>query len=693
MEMLFSDFALVQRNILLKTIYNESKGVKNIEVISPIFQEKLIVYQNKAIDYSSFEDFFKLIEDKAIKTIGFTESSGYSYKIFSKIAKLLNISTEKLSFTFNDYDSLIECLTDGSIDVMVSFSLEIRELERDDKIGKVYFDKDEVEIITSRLTNTSVVDIGGGNYTIGTFTFLIGLSDKIEQIHSIHGKDLSQLIFHIVEHDTSFIAKEISETISYMKSTANQQPYLEGIPLTEGLKTEFGVKSNDGYLLVIFVSVIIFLIINFGFKRRIIDVYLFWIKYNHILLGVILLFVLYYSCLEVMIWAEKDLYESLKVKSPILNMHRTDLHLWVIVSNLASDNNGIFPVSTLGKLMFSVSFYTVWLGGICILLINYLKNQAIKRRRKGMKQIIFKDHIVLCGWNSSVENFISNFLENVESQINIKQRLVSVVENVEEIRFQYEKIRLLHDLHKIELIEGDIKQEKTLQQVNIINAKTVVIFSDDTSDSADEKTLLRALSISRFCRKLKVDHSKLNSGQLNYDIYNDSIYIIAEVNNEKYKEDLFSADVNEVVCSTNYGKNIISQSIVNHGLSNILDNILTFNDGNEFYTIDLSKKQNKALVGKTFDDLVELLRKVFVQLIAIKVVYLDECKNEIIDKDKVSQLVRRDGLNSNIIINPSSDIEINRKVDQDDVLVVFAESEQILRKSIKLLVKQLGGGK
>ena len=53
-------------------------------------------------------------------------------------------------------------------------------------------------------------------------------------------------------------------------------------------------------------------------------------------------------------------------------------------------------------------------------------------------------------------------------------------------------------------------------------------------------------------------------------------------------------------------------------------------------------------------------------------------------KKKIS-LTQSDGLESSIIINPSSKNELNRKVDDDDVLVVFAEDEHDLSKKIKQL--------
>ena len=40
----FADFAIIQRNVLLQSIYNERDGINNVEVIAPIYEEKFLFY-------------------------------------------------------------------------------------------------------------------------------------------------------------------------------------------------------------------------------------------------------------------------------------------------------------------------------------------------------------------------------------------------------------------------------------------------------------------------------------------------------------------------------------------------------------------------------------------------------------------------------------------------------------------------
>jgi len=76
----FADFAIVQRNVLLNSLYDESNGINNVEVIAPLFEEKLLIYSksDKPLNINSLKEI--LLHKK--KTIGFTSKTGYTYKLF-----------------------------------------------------------------------------------------------------------------------------------------------------------------------------------------------------------------------------------------------------------------------------------------------------------------------------------------------------------------------------------------------------------------------------------------------------------------------------------------------------------------------------------------------------------------------------------------------------------------------------------
>ena len=84
--------------------------------------------------------------------------------------------------------------------------------------------------------------------------------------------------------------------------------------------------------------------------------------------------------------------------------------------------------------------------------------------------------------------------------------------------------------------------------------------------------------------------------------------------------------------------------------------------------------------NKTFDELLFILRKNGILLIAIKVVYHDTFGHEIIDEARIKNLLNQENLHRQIIINPTKETELNRPVDEDDQLIVVCSDGSILNR-------------
>jgi hypothetical protein len=215
-----------------------------------------------------------------------------------------------------------------------------------------------------------------------------------------------------------------------------------------------------------------------------------------------------------------------------------------------------------------------------------------------------------------------------------------------------------------------------------------VLLAEDSTTSADERTLLRALAISRLCRREAVasgefDQTTQGDDEVTGDHYVDSLadrnYIVAELNEEKYSNELKNSDVNEIVVSDLYGKSIITQCILNHGISKILNEVFTVSDGNEIHVVDLKENQYEHLRWKTFDELLLPLREQGVQLLALKIVFTDQFGKEIVDEDIIKRLLAREKLVRQMILNPTDASEITRKTDENDQLIVFAHEGSDLK--------------
>lgn len=688
-----ADFALIQRNILLQNIFDLSSGTKNIEVLAPLYQERLNIYCNDSFKLDSSEGIADLIKSKEKFRVGITSIKSYSHKIFIDIANLLQLPLGSIEISENNYNQLIDDIESNKIDCIISFSLPIERLETNNEIEKIFFSKQEAMFLQSRIGNVNLIKIIDDRYTFGTFTFLVGTTNALELLESDSSSVINS-IGNFVLKNNSFIPNNISNTLLKFEEEESQQ-LLNNLPINTKLaeKINYEIKEYKfQYLIALLILALLFLLFFRSNKLSLLVIRKYWHRYSHIVIGIILLVILYLFSVELMILFENNLFVNSGIKSQIINMSKRDLHFWVFISNMTQNDGGVFPVSDYGKLMYSLSFYTIWIGGICIAIAELIIKKSILKRQKGMKDVTDENHIVISGWNDGTLLFIKDFMEAKGKFVKKKGNLVIVVENTMELREKYPEELGMDKSKIIQLVAGDIRQLDTLKKANISKASTVVLFAEDKSTRADEKTLLRALSISKYCKslnlaekKIKNIKTKLAEGEIRVEVseYLDSIYIIAEINDNKYEEDLRQADVNEVICSNLYSKNVITQSIFNHGVSKVLDELLTYNDLNEFYEIDLRDKANKKLVGKTFDELILPLRKQGIQLMAIHKLFYDiNTDMQVIDQKEIKLLLEKIGLERELIVNPTSYAELKEKTDDDDALIVLCDSEVNLKKYI-----------
>lgn len=672
----FSDFAISQRDVLLDNIYDEVNGIKNIELVLPLFQENFMVYTiDPENTYNSFKNFAE-----TITSIGVTSKDGYSYQFFVKLCKLTGVETSKIHIIEDSYTNLATKLSNGTIDAITSFSLPIKILEDLPEIKKVGLSVKEASLVSNKVTNVFINKKNGNNITVGSWTFLVGLDTSINSINE-QGRYISQQLIETIGKKKDPIARQINNSISFFKEKENHR-LLNGIPLTDSLISEIEYNTfNIGYLWGIVLFLIGIAAIYYIIRKNILlhNYKVLWARYKHILIGVICIVLLYFLSVEGLLLSEKEFYRNLGIKSRVLNLTRTDLHFWIIVTNLTGNNNNIFPFSYLGQLMLSFSSYILWVGAAIVAFWEFIIYKINKKRLKGMTSYNFRGHIVIVGWKENSIQFMEELLMAKKNAKKENKKIVFIVSDPEKISNGSEKIKNLQFTKTINFVAGDAREEGVLRKANLHKADTVVILSEGISTAADEKTLLRTLAISRYCRKMSVkDENSRISDVLSKDVermevdkYEDSIYIIAELNHEKYKSDLINSDVNEIINASEYSRNILTQTLLNHGVSKVLDEILSFNNDNEFYVIDLKESKFRNLHDKTFDELLPILRRKGILLIAIRVVFHDKNGHEIIDVLRIKALLESQKLHRQIIVNPTTETEINRRVDADDQLIVF----------------------
>jgi Trk K+ transport system NAD-binding subunit len=125
------------------------------------------------------------------------------------------------------------------------------------------------------------------------------------------------------------------------------------------------------------------------------------------------------------------------------------------------------------------------------------------------------------------------------------------------------------------------------------------------------------------------------------------------------------AHADEIICTDQMGAHLLVSSTVNHGISSVVSELLTFNDGSELYRYD--KPLSDRLVGTKFADAVQLLAKQGMILMGFETTGTSELRK------KMSKAVLHNvkGGRRMIVVNPQVDYELS----QNDALFIIAESE------------------
>jgi len=677
----FADLIIVQKDVLMQNFYSENSPLKNIIILAPLFEEKFLLYTHD--QPLSFSELIKLANSKTIK-VGVTSKTGTSYKTFKNVSELLSLPINKIEFVVSDYKNLITDFKNKKINFLLTFSLPLEDLSNRKDISTVYFDKSQVELLTTKMPYLSVTSAEQkDNYTLSVLSLLVGLDieDELPYYNSIIGT-----IIKNIQHGDTFIASQIKDTIErFKKQEGLYAQNFSSFTVSSAFMQNIGISDAMSYMqygfIVLTIFIIAFMVLFYKYKNGI-DIKYAHSRYKYIIWGVFMVIVAFLVSTQMILYFEQQLFLETGVRSSIINMRQVDLYTWNIIRIFGGNDAGIFPVSTIAKIFTSLSAYVFWLGTISVAILEYLMYKLSIKRKQGLMQIKEKNHVVIVGWDDSTPELLVALLDAYK-EYHLKKD-VKVVCIAAHVKNTIDNNAFIEDLEKkgiITFVEGDARTQRVLEQSNIHYASKVVLLSSDNTISSDEKVLLRLLTIVRFCKAKKI--------QLGNEI--DMPYIIAQVNTEEFVQDIKNAGANGIIHKNEMIDGILVQSVLNPGISKLMNNLLTFSDEtNEFYTIDLFKKENAHLRYKTFDELLMPLREQGILLIALRIVYLNNEGVEISDEDELAALLKKDGLTRQIITNPITEAEKCREADEDDQLIVLAVTGEKLRNGVKKLKNYWG---
>lgn len=236
------------------------------------------------------------------------------------------------------------------------------------------------------------------------------------------------------------------------------------------------------------------------------------------------------------------------------------------------------PHSLLGRIEMTALLLT----GICVVgmftgeIVSILVKKAQRLGKLAIKppRAHFERHILILGANAQLDNVIRQVSAAASRH---RPHVVVVTPEAEELR-----VTDTHLYRKVFAINGDPTDARVLEQANIGHASRVIVLSmgmgEASADQIDSYALMQALAVVARRR-------------------NKPVPLVVELQSEESLD--FAAPLSgvDLLVGRHYGEKLISQAVLNPGVTELYVELLTFTDeSNELYVVDVPP----LLVGMTF---------------------------------------------------------------------------------------------
>jgi len=248
---------------------------------------------------------------------------------------------------------------------------------------------------------------------------------------------------------------------------------------------------------------------------------------------------------------------------------------WAFVTMFTVGYGDITPITPLGRILAVI----IVVSGISLTAIftaeiaSYFVEKRI-REGKGMEDIRFKGHIIICGWNSRAMRILDILAESSKETL----QLVLVNELPEE---QIASILKVCKAPNVKYVRGDHVHEGVLQRANVAAAEAVLLLVDrqggKPGTNPDDRTVLAAFTIKGI---------------------NPKALICAEVESQDSVPQLKRAGVETVAPLGGHNDFLLSNALLNPGVTLALQEMLTYGKGQTLQ----QRPFPHALIEKTFGE-------------------------------------------------------------------------------------------
>ena len=282
--------------------------------------------------------------------------------------------------------------------------------------------------------------------------------------------------------------------------------------------------------------------------------------------GVVMLGILLLSAAVVTVSERNETGHEYDTVGEFLRQYVDSLY-WAVTTSMAAGDSAYvqtpigYVISWL-LVLFGVAIVASLTGALVGFLIDYLLKEG-----QGMGASGYRDHIVVCGWNSTARELITELSTDEYAH----------------------KIVVIHESDKnpagdgVYFVSGDITTSAVLTRAGIEDAMAAVVCPADGSNEADMKSILCVMAIESLAPHVRT---------------------VVEVNNPNHVEHFERADADEILVSSQLVSRLMARSSLYPGLAGLVTDIVSGGEGSELYRVSLPDDY----VGLSIDELSARLR-------------------------------------------------------------------------------------
>lgn len=703
-----ADLAIVQRDVLVSQYYDRVAPFTEVEVVAPLFPEALqvLVHVEGITGIVGFPEFADLIEHRRISAFAIGPEGSITNTTARTVFDMLELQAPPFLYVESPTTEALRAFENGGVQALAVLSaapVTGLHLPPDFGLAVLSLNKEETDVVTSYLKDLEPIRLDMDHYlpgdgrtvtALGTWALLVGRSGISSELERMTGADPFDVVMSALEFGsltnrqlfnggTGVLCQRLDHGWQVTLQDRPIADLFKGIALAPGLHAALSTHEPGNRwsaLWIVAACAMISLIggslawrnkANKSWSRAT----MWWRRYQQFFFAGLIFFSIALVLPFLIDHLERAFCRQYGLRSAFLDVSLEDKYTWLLVLSLSGNDNGLFPLSGWARVITSTSMVLQYINVAFLAVHTFMKERRRRKRLNGLAMTPYTDHLVVCGWNATAAKLIRDLVNDQHAYAG-ERRSVALVHPraTEYLRDDSALQPAFEDGRYLWAVNDDPKRENAMLTCRIERAHTVILLADADCQDPDERTLVRASAIARYLS------SRNEPGR--------SAYVIAEVVDGKQTNTFLANEVDEVVCSAHFTSNVLFQSSINHGVSSVFSELIDHEAGNEFYTIPV--KDDRQLLGRTFDELLVWLREREVLLLGIgsaedstphvplKPVHgLRHTLNRFLTRVRPGVQVGR------VMINPTNRGTDPYRTQRNDQLFVIAESKGVIDRMLK----------